>query len=42
MLVYAILLLILMLFRPQGLMGSKEISLKVFSKLGFNKAGGEK
>jgi len=42
MLVYAVLLLILMLFRPQGLMGSKEISLKVFSKLGFNKAGGEK
>lgn len=42
MLMYAILLLILMLFRPQGLMGSKELSLKVFNNLGFKKAGGEK
>lgn len=42
MLLYAILLLILMLFRPQGLMGSKELSLKVFGNLGFKKAGGEK
>ncbi|MHB1394876.1 MAG: branched-chain amino acid ABC transporter permease [Clostridia bacterium] len=42
MLLYAILLLILMLFRPQGLMGSKELSLKVFKNLGFKKAGGEK
>lgn len=48
MLSYAILLLILMLFRPQGLMGEKEISLKIFGKLGIKKsdgaakAGGEK
>jgi len=42
MLVYAVLLLILMLFRPQGLFGSKEISLKVFSGLGLKRAGGDK
>jgi branched-chain amino acid transport system permease protein len=42
MLMYAILLLILMIFRPQGLMGSKELSLKAFKTLGFSKTGGEK
>lgn len=42
MLVWAILLLLLMLFRPQGLMGSKELSLKAFGKLSFKKAGGVK
>jgi branched-chain amino acid transport system permease protein len=42
MLLYAILLLVLMLFRPQGLMGSKELSLKVFKIPGYKKAGGEK
>lgn len=42
MLMYAILLLMLMLFRPQGLMGSKELSLNVFNKLGYKKSGGEK
>jgi len=34
MVLYALLLIIIMLFRPQGLMGSKEISLNVFGKLG--------
>lgn len=34
MIIYALLLIIIMIFRPQGLMGSKEISLSVFSKLG--------
>jgi branched-chain amino acid transport system permease protein len=34
MVIYALLLVIIMIFRPQGLMGSKEISLSVFSKLG--------
>lgn len=47
MLMYAILLLILMLFRPQGLMGEKELSLRVFRNFGpkkpeVTKAGGEK
>lgn len=47
MLMYAILLLILMLFRPQGLMGEKELSLRVFRSFGpkkpeVTKAGGEK
>lgn len=42
MLINAAIILVLMLFRPQGLMGSKELSLKVFSNLGFKKAGGEK
>ena len=30
MVIYSLLLIIIMIFRPQGLMGSKEISLKVF------------
>jgi branched-chain amino acid transport system permease protein len=34
MVIYALLLILIMLFRPQGLMGSKEVSLSVFSKLG--------
>jgi branched-chain amino acid transport system permease protein len=34
MIIYSMLLVIIMIFRPQGLMGSKEISLSVFSKLG--------
>lgn len=34
MVIYSLLLIIIMLFRPQGLMGSKEISLSIFSKLG--------
>ncbi|MGE5613759.1 MAG: branched-chain amino acid ABC transporter permease [Bacillota bacterium] len=33
MVLYALLLVIIMIFRPQGLMGSREISLKVFGKL---------
>lgn len=34
MIIYALTLIIIMIFRPQGLMGSKEISLAVFKKLG--------
>ena len=34
MIIYSLLLIIIMIFRPQGLMGSKEISLSVFKKLG--------
>ncbi len=34
MVLYAVLLVLIMIFRPQGLMGSKEISLSVFNKLG--------
>ncbi|HMM22340.1 MAG TPA: branched-chain amino acid ABC transporter permease [Selenomonadales bacterium] len=38
MIIYALLLIVLMLFRPQGLFGSKEISLRIFSRL----TGGER
>jgi len=34
MILYSVLLIIIMIFRPQGLMGSKEISAAMFSKLG--------
>lgn len=34
MILYSVLLIIIMIFRPQGLMGSKEVSLSIFSKLG--------
>lgn len=34
MVFYSLLLIIIMIFRPQGLMGSKEISFTVFKKLG--------
>lgn len=33
MVIYALMLIVLMLFRPQGLFGNKEISLKIFSRL---------
>jgi len=36
MVTYALLLIIIMIFRPQGLMGSKEVTLSVFNKLGGN------
>lgn len=37
MILYSVLLVIIMIFRPQGLMGSKELSLSVLGKLGnFN------
>lgn len=36
MVMYALLLIIIMIFRPQGLMGSKEVTLSVFNKLGGN------
>jgi len=34
MVIYAVLLVVIMIFRPQGLMGSKEITLSVFNKMG--------
>lgn len=34
MILYSLLLIIIMIFRPQGLMGSKEVSFAIFSKLG--------
>ncbi|NLE24492.1 MAG: branched-chain amino acid ABC transporter permease [Clostridiaceae bacterium] len=34
MILYSLLLIIIMIFRPQGLMGSKELSLSIFSKFG--------
>ncbi len=34
MILYALLLVVIMIFRPEGLMGSRELSLKVFSRLG--------
>lgn len=34
MVLYALLLVIIMIFSPQGLMGSREVSLSMFSKLG--------
>ena len=34
MVLYSLLLIVIMIFRPQGLMGSKEISLSTFGKLG--------
>jgi branched-chain amino acid transport system permease protein len=41
MIIYALLLIVLMLFRPQGLMGSKEISLSVFKKIGLKSKRGK-
>jgi len=34
MIIYSVLLIVIMLFRPQGIMGSKELSLSMFNKLG--------
>lgn len=34
MVIYSMLLVVIMIFRPQGLMGSKEISMSVFSSVG--------
>lgn len=34
MILYSLLLIVIMIFRPQGLMGSKEVSFSIFSKLG--------
>lgn len=34
MVLYALMLVVIMIFRPQGLMGSKEVSLQLFSKIG--------
>lgn len=40
MILYALLLVIIMVFRPQGLMGSREVSLRVFSRLFTRKRPG--
>jgi branched-chain amino acid transport system permease protein len=34
MILYALLLVVIMIFRPEGLMGSRELSLRLFSRLG--------
>jgi len=34
MVLYSLMLVVIMIFRPQGLMGSKEVSLQLFSKIG--------
>jgi len=34
MVIYSVLLIVIMLFRPQGIMGSKELSLSMFNKFG--------
>ena len=34
MVIYSLLLIVLMIYRPQGLFGNKELSLKAFSRLG--------
>lgn len=40
MIIYSLMLIVLMLYRPQGLFGNKEISLKIFSRLmGGNTSG---
>lgn len=40
MIIYSLLLIIPMLYRPQGLFGNKELSLKMFGRLmGGNKRG---
>ena len=33
MILYALLLIVIMIFRPQGLMGSRELSVNMFRKL---------
>ena len=42
MVIYALLLIIIMIFRPQGLMGSKELSISMFKKLGARFRPGRK
>lgn len=37
MIIYSLILIIIMLFRPQGLMGNRELSLKFFERLGRRK-----
>jgi len=36
MVLYAVLLIVIMIFRPQGLMGSKEVSLNLLRNIGAN------
>lgn len=40
MILYALLLVVIMIFRPQGLMGSREVSLGIFSRLGLGRRAG--
>jgi branched-chain amino acid transport system permease protein len=37
MIIYALILIVIMLLRPQGIMGSKELSLKLFSGITHKK-----
>ena len=39
MIIYPLALIVLMIFRPQGLLGNKELSLKVFGKFRKRKEG---
>ncbi|MDR3560994.1 MAG: branched-chain amino acid ABC transporter permease [Negativicutes bacterium] len=39
MVIYSLLLILLMLYRPQGLFGNKELSLKMFGRLGGGRRG---
>jgi len=39
MIIYSLMLIILMIYRPQGLFGNREVSLKFFGKLGGKKRG---
>jgi len=41
MIIYPLALILLMIFRPQGLLGNKEVSLKIFKNLKKAKAGKE-
>lgn len=41
MIIYALVLVLIMIFRPQGLMGSRELSLSVFSRFGPRSARAE-
>ena len=40
MIIYSLAMIILMLYRPQGLFGNKELSEKVFSSLKGGKSNG--
>ncbi|MDO5681917.1 MAG: branched-chain amino acid ABC transporter permease [Propionibacteriaceae bacterium] len=40
MILYALLLVVIMIFRPQGIMGSRELSMNLFTKWGVGRKGG--
>lgn len=39
MIIYALILILIMIYRPQGLMGNKELSMKIFGKIWSGKDG---